>query len=40
MIFRDAINRGYNLVGTSIIAITGFAFFPEFFIEQVGLLGA
>ena len=34
MTVRDAINRGYNLVGTAIVAITGFAFFPEFFIED------
>ena len=34
MTVRDAINRGYNLVGTAIIAITGVAFFPEFFIED------
>lgn len=34
MTVRDAINRGYNLVGTAIIAISGFAFFPEFFFED------
>jgi hypothetical protein len=34
MTVRDAINRGYNLVGTAIVGITGFAFFPEFFIED------
>jgi hypothetical protein len=34
MTVRDAINRGYNLVGTAMVAITGFAFFPEFFIED------
>jgi|SRR5579883_2083043 hypothetical protein len=34
MTVRDAINRGYNLVGTAIVAITGVAFFPEFFIED------
>ena len=34
MTIRDAINRGYNLVGTAIVAISGFAFFPEFFTED------
>jgi FtsH-binding integral membrane protein len=34
MTVRDAINRGYNLVGTAIVAITGFAFFAEFFTED------
>ncbi len=34
MTVRDAINRGYNLVGTAIVAISGFAFFPEFFTED------
>src|SRR6266436_2469118 len=34
MTIREAINRGYNLVGTAIVAISGFAFFPEFFTED------
>lgn len=34
MTVRDALNRGYNLVGTAIIAISGLAFFPEFFTED------
>lgn len=34
MTVRDALNRGYNLVGTAIVAISGFAFFPEFFSED------
>jgi hypothetical protein len=33
MTVRDALNRGYNLVGAAIVVIPGFAFFPEFFIE-------
>jgi hypothetical protein len=34
MTVRDVLNRGYNLVGTAIIAISGFALFPEFFTED------
>lgn len=34
MTVRDALNRGYNLLGTAIIAISGLAFFPEFFTED------
>ena len=34
MTVRDALNRGHNLVGTAIIAISALAFFPEFFIED------
>ena len=34
MTVRDALNRGYNLVCTAIIAISGLAFFPEFFAED------
>jgi uncharacterized membrane protein YccC len=34
MTVRDALNRGYNLVGTAIVAISGFAFFQEFFFED------
>ena len=34
MTVRDALNRGYNLLGTAIIAISGFALFPEFFTED------
>ena len=34
MTVRDALNRGYNLIGTAIIAISGLAFFPEFFTED------
>ena len=29
MTVRGALNRGYNLVGTALVAISGFAFFPE-----------
>ena len=34
MTVRDALNRGYNLVGTAIVAISGFAFFPQTFSED------
>jgi uncharacterized membrane protein YccC len=34
MTVRDALNRGYNLVGTALVAISGFAFFQEFFFED------
>ena len=34
MTVRDALNRGYNMIGTAIIAISGLAFFPEFFTED------
>lgn len=34
MTVRDALNRGYNLVGTAIVAISGFAFSEEFFYED------
>src|SRR5579864_7712096 len=34
MTARDALNRGYNLVGTAIVAISGFAFSQEFFFED------
>ena len=34
MTVRDALNRAYNLVGTAIVAISGFAFFSEFFSED------
>lgn len=34
MTVRDAMHRGYNLVGTALVAIPGFAFFPEFFTED------
>ena len=34
MTVRDALSRGYNLVGTALVAIPGFAFFPEFFTED------
>jgi uncharacterized membrane protein YccC len=33
MTIRDIINRGNNLAITAIIAISGIAFFPEFFTE-------
>ena len=36
MTVRDALNRGYNLIGTAIVAISGIAFFPEFFAEDEG----
>src|SRR5215469_15534509 len=31
---REALNRGYNLVGTALVAISGFAFFPQTFAED------
>lgn len=31
------VNRGYNLVGTAIVAISGFAFFPEFFFRKLSV---
>ena len=34
MTVRDALNRGYNLVGTALVAISGFAFFPQTFAED------
>jgi peptidoglycan/LPS O-acetylase OafA/YrhL len=34
MTVRDALNRGHNLVGTAIVAISGFAFFPQTFSED------
>lgn len=34
MTVQDALTRGYNLVGTAIVAITGFAFSQEFFFED------
>jgi hypothetical protein len=34
MAVRDALNRAYNLAGTAIVAISGVAFFPEFFAED------
>jgi hypothetical protein len=34
MTVRDALNRGYNLIGTAIVAISGLTFFPEFFAED------
>lgn len=30
----DALNRGFNLLATSIVAVAGFAFAPEMFIEN------
>jgi hypothetical protein len=36
MTVREALNKGYNLIGTAIIAISGLAFFPEFFAEDEG----
>ena len=34
MTVREALNRGYNLVGTALVAISGFAFFPQTFSED------
>lgn len=34
MTAEEAINRGNNLLGTSIVALSGFAFFPEIFAED------
>lgn len=34
MAVREALNRGYNLVGTALVAISGFAFFPQAFAED------
>ena len=34
MTVRDALNRGYNLVGTALVGISGFAFFPQTFAED------
>lgn len=34
MTIRDAIYRGYNLVATAIVGLSGLAFFPEFFTED------
>ena len=34
MTVREALNRGYNLVGTALVAISGFAFFPQTFAED------
>lgn len=34
MTIREALNRGYNLVGTALVAISGFAFFPQTFAED------
>ena len=34
MTVRDALNRGYNLVGTALVAMSGFAFFPQTFSED------
>lgn len=34
MSVQDAIQRGNNLLGTAIVGLAGFAFFPEIFIED------
>ena len=34
MTVQNALNRGYNMIGTAIVAISGLAFFPEFFVED------
>lgn len=31
---REAINRGFNLLCTAIVALSGFAFMPEVFLEK------
>lgn len=31
---NDALNRTTNLVATAIVSLSGFAFFPEFFVED------
>ena len=33
MTVQESVNRTNNLLATSVIALAGFAFFPEFFIE-------
>ncbi len=34
MSVKEEINRGINLVGVSLVALSGFALFPEFFIQD------
>jgi hypothetical protein len=34
MTVKEAINRGNNLVATSVLGLAGFAFLPEFFVED------
>ena len=34
MQIREAINRGFNLLGVSIVSLAGFAFVPEIFLEH------
>lgn len=34
MNLKDSINRGFNLLGTSIVALAGFAFTAEIFLEN------
>jgi len=34
MTINDSLNRGYNLLVTSIVALAGLAFLPEAFLEQ------
>ena len=34
MTARDALNRGFNLLGVAIVSLAGFAFLPEVFLEN------
>jgi len=34
MTIQESVNRTNNLLATSVVALAGFAFFPEFFIES------
>lgn len=34
MTIRESINRGFNLLGTSVVALAGFAFTAEIFLEN------
>lgn len=34
MTIKEAINRGNNLLGVAIVALSGFAFFPDTFVES------
>ena len=34
MTVQESINRGFNLLATSIVGLTGFAFLPEVFVEK------
>ncbi len=34
MTTQESVNRGFNLLATSIVGLTGFAFLPEVFVEK------